>query len=373
MTTYPHPREAALKQAAQKIMQELKPKALAIFHRKPLIDPEYPDVSDIDITAIWTQREEQPERIVIDTPEGRVFIDVLWVPVSKMLNAEEAASYKTLPHLLLESEPLYVQTDTVQSIIDNIKQKTYEQTVWEHRIGHQLGFGDAAFEEAKKNLNFPPAALFFLQTAHANYIVALADSLKQSTMSLLTRPVTKLKQMTANSNPYLATNMETTLHLDVDPSPSISALKRIHLAVYQKCAQKQPYGVSNRTLGHYTYTLSPIETDYRLSFATALIKNNDLANANFYLRFWAYSLARCPAVLHEANQSKKPSFYVPIESLKTSINIELPKILDDIKTIMGGDITDQEIHESIKDTIKFKDQIVNQIQKSGINIKKEKK
>ena len=373
MTTYPHPREAALRQATQKIMQELKPKALAIFHRKPLIDPEYSDVSDIDITAIWTQREEQPERIVVDTHEGRVFIDVLWVPVSKMLNAEEAASYKTLPHLLLESEPLYVQTETVQSIIDNIKQKTHEQTVWERRIGHQLGFGDAAFEEAKKNLDFPPAALFFLQTAHANYIVALADSLKQSTMSLLTRPVTKLKQMTANSNPHLATDMETNLHLDVDPSPSISALKRIHMAVSQKCAGKQPYGVSNRTLGHYTYTLSPIETDYRLIFATALIKNNDLANANFYLRFWAYSLARCPAVLHEANQSKKPSFYVPIESLKTSIDIELPKILDDIKIIMGGEITDQKIQESIKDTIKFKDQIVNQIQKSGINIKKEKK
>ncbi len=40
---------------------------------------------------------------------------------------------------------------------------------------------------------------------------------------------------------------------------------------------------------------------------------------------------------------------------------------------MGGDITGQKIQKSIKDTIKFKDQIVNQIQKSGINIKKEKK
>jgi hypothetical protein len=370
MTNKPDAREAVIREAIQKIMQELKPRALAIFLRKPLLDPEYPEVSDIDITAIWTQREELPERMVVYIQGGRVFVDVLWVPVSKMLNAQEAASYKTLPHLLFESEPLYVQSETVQSVIDSIKQKTYEQAVWETRIGHQLDFGDAAFEEAKKNLDFSAAALFFLQTAHANYIVALADCLNQSTMSLLTRPVTMLKRIVAGTGLDLVNLMETNLLLDVDPSPSLSALKRVFDLVSQKCAGKQPINVSNRTLGHYNYTLSPIEIEYRLTFANALIQNKDTANANFYLRFWAYSLSRCSMVLKESYESKNPSFYVPIESLKTSIDAIFPEILADLKVILGGEITNQRIQQSIQGTICFKHQMISLIQKKGTKTKK---
>lgn len=365
------PRKVALIEATQKVTQELKPKSLAIFYRKPLVDEEYPEVSDIDITAIWTQKEEMPERKKVETQMGKVFVDVLWVPVSKMLNTEEAATYKTLPHLLIESEPVYVESETLQSVIDNIKLKTYDKAVWETRIKHQLDFGDAAFEEAKKNLDFPSAALFFLQTAHANYIIALADCLKQSTMSLLTRPVNKFKRMIAEIDPNLEQLLKNNLLLNVAPLESLFALRKIYNSVSEKCVGKQLNGVSRRTQGHYTYTLSPLEIEYRETFAKAIIQNGDYANANFYLRFWAYSLSRCPVVLKEAEESKKPSFYIPLESLKASINSAAPEILDDMKTILGGEVTSQKINDSINGTIFFKQQIINQIQKTGIKTEKE--
>jgi hypothetical protein len=172
-----------------------------------------------------------------------------------------------------------------------------------------------------------------------------------------------------NSN--LEQLLETNLLLDVDPSASLIALRRIYNIVAEKCAGKQLYGVSRRTQGHYTYTLAPLEIEYRESFAKALIQNGDYANANFYLRFWAYSLSRCPVVLKEANESKKPSFYVPLESLKASIDAVSPEILDDMKTILGGEVTAQKIQDSIDGTIYFKQQIMNQIQKTGIKTKKE--
>ena len=130
--------------------------------------------------------------------------------------------------------------------------------MWEHRIGHQIGFGDAALEESMKNRDFPSAALFFLQTAHSYYITALADCLKRSTMSLLTRPVTKLEHMAAETNCELEPLLRANLHSDLDPSSSLAALRRVYINVSLKCAGRQLLGVSMRAKGHFAYSISPL-------------------------------------------------------------------------------------------------------------------
>ena len=183
--------ETALFEAAKKASNLLEPRSLGVLVRKPLLDEDCPEVSDVDLISIWEKQEEMPERIAVQTKQGRKFIDILWIPAAKVFDAEEAASYKILPHLLLEYENLWMRSDAVRNVIENVKQHTYDLEVWAARIHHQINFGDAALEEAKKNLAFPPAALFFLQTAHSYFTMALADSLKRSTMSLLTRPYDK--------------------------------------------------------------------------------------------------------------------------------------------------------------------------------------
>ena len=115
----------------------------------------------------------------------------------------------------------------LENAIENVKQHTYDPEVWAARIHHQINFGDAALEEAKKNLAFPPAALFFLQTAHSYFAMALADSRKRSTMSLLTRPYTKIKQLAAETNTDLDRLMRTNLHVGDDPTNSLIALRRV--------------------------------------------------------------------------------------------------------------------------------------------------
>jgi len=360
--------EDCLYEAAKKGASLLEPNSIGVLARKPLLDEDCPEVSDVDLISIWEKPEELPERITVETQIGRVFVDVLWIPISKIFDPFEAASYKTLPHLLLEYEDIWIRSDTVKSIIENIKLNTFDKEVWARRIHHQINFGDAALEEAQKNLDCPPAVLFFLQTAHAYYIIALADCLKCSTMSLLTRPVTKLRRMAAETNTDLERLLRANLHLDVEPSASLAALRRVYNGVATRCAGHHLHGTSMRARGHYAYSISPLELEYRESVARALIGRGDYANANFYLRFWAYSLSRCPVVLEEARQGRKPSFYVPFEPFKASVLATCPEILDDIKTILGGKITTVEAEEAIRGTVVFKNLAVDQIQARGFKL-----
>ena len=359
--------EAALFEAAKKVSSLLEPRSLGVLVRKPLLDEDCPEVSDVDLISIWEGPEEFPERITVEGQMKQVYVDVLWIPVSKMVDSPEAASYKVLPHLLLEYKPVWLRSEPVRDLIDNIKLNIYDKAVWARRIGHQIGFGDAALEESRKNLDFPPAALFFLQTAHSYYITALADCLKRSTMSLLTRPVTKLEHMAAETNCELEPLLRANLHLDIDPLPSLAALHRIHNNVALRCANRQLLGVSMRAKGHFAYSISPLELEYRELVANALISKKDYPNANFYVRFWAYSLSRCPVILKEAREGRKPSFYVPFEPFKKSVLAACPEILPDMETIFGKGVTKLEVEESIKGTVLFKKLVSDEIQDRGIS------
>ena len=261
-----------------------------------------------------------------------------------------------------------MRSDAVRDVIENVKQHTYDLEVWAARIHHQINFGDAALEEAKKNLAFPPAALFFLQTAHSYFTMALADSLKRSTMSLLTRPYTKIKHMAAETNTDLDRLMRKNLQVGDDPTNSLIALRRVFDKVATRCAGRQLRGTYMRARGHFEYSLSPLELEYRELVARTLIQHGDFANANHYIRFWAYSLSRCPVVLEEARQGRKPSFYVPFEPLKESVNATCPEILEDLKTIFGGEITTQEAEDAISGTVSFRNIVMRLIQSKGIKI-----
>lgn len=323
-------------------------------------------MSDIDLLSIWERPEEQPERLTVEGPLGTTFVDVLWIPASKMLDAVQAAGYKILPHLLLESEVVWMRSEAVRPLIENIRLNAYEKAVWERRITSQMGFGDAALHEAVNNLTFPPAALFFLQTAHSYYVMALANCLRESTMGLLTKPITKLRRMAARTTTReLEGLFRANLRLDANPLGALEALDGIHAAVTERCSGRQIQDVSGRTSGHYSYTISATELHYRESVAAALIWRGDYAAANFYLRFWAYSLSRCPVVLEEARQGKNPSFYVPNRRLRESLLTACPEIIDDVQLVMGGELTRSQAERSVEGTNRFRGLVADEIRSRG--------
>jgi len=102
--------ENGLFEAARIAARRLEPNSLAVLVRKPILDEDCPEVSDVDLISVWEKPDELPERITIESRIGRVFVDVLWVPISKIFDPTEAASYKTLPHLLLNYEYLWARS-----------------------------------------------------------------------------------------------------------------------------------------------------------------------------------------------------------------------------------------------------------------------
>ena len=345
----------------------LEPDSLGILCRKPLMDEDLPGVSDVDLLSIWDKPEEYPERITVMGHSGRVYVDVLWIPAAAMLDPVTAAGYRMLPHLLMESEIVWMRSDATRTMVDQIRLTMYEKRVWERRLGSLLGFGDAALMEASRNLDFPPASLFYLQTASSYYLIALSDCLKQSIMSLLNRPIAKIRKMDALIGIGLEELLVASLHLDRDPSASLAAMRNLYDVVNARCSTRQVKGVSARTRGHYDYSISSDELEYRLMVANALLESGDPANANYYLRFWAYSLARCPVVLEEAGKGKNPSFYVPFRPLKESLLTACPEALDDVTLIMGGDVSKDEAGESVRGTTDLRKIIVSQIEKRGLH------
>ncbi|HYW83152.1 MAG TPA: hypothetical protein VFB30_07850 [Spirochaetia bacterium] len=360
--------ETGLWQAAVEASRLLQPSPLAVRCRKPLLDGDCPEVADVDLVAIWERPEELPERTTFEGPLGRVFVDVLWIPASALLDPVEAAGYMMLPHLLSESEAVSTRSGSIGSMVEKVRLSMYEKEAWERRIGQQINFGDAALKEASRNMDFPPAVLFFLQTAHAYYATALADCLKQSVMSLLTRPISKVRRMSAETGLQLEKMVDANLHLDADPSPSLGALERVHAAATARGSPRLVQRLGERTRGHYLYSISPLELEYREAVAKALLGRKDRANANFFLRFWAYSLSRCPVVLEEARQGRETSFYVPFRPFKESVQAACPEMLDDMETIFGGKLTAAEARECVEGTEDFRTLATGLIRERGMRL-----
>jgi len=359
--------EEGLWQVAVKAAGLLDHSALSVRCRRPLIDGDCPEVADADLVAIWDRFDELPERTTVDGPGGRVFVDVLWIPASALIDPGDAAGYMMLPHLLSESEEVSTRPGPVGAMVENVLRSMYERSIWERRIGGQLNFGDAALAEASRNMNFPPAVLFFLQAAHSYYMTALADCLKMSVMSLLTRPITKLRRMSEETGCGLEALLRANLRLEGDPSASLQALRRVHEAVVAHGSPRQVRSLGGRASGHYIYSISPLELEYREAVAAALARRADHANANFFLRFWAYSLSRCPVVLEEAREGREVSFYVPFKPFKESILASCPEILDDMKTIFGGELSASEAQASVEGTEAFRGLVAEQIRLSGLS------
>lgn len=343
----------------------MQPRSLGVLCRRPIVDDDCPEVSDVDLLSIWEEPEERPERMTIEGPFGTTFVDVLWVPASMMLDADEAAGYKILPHLLLESEIVWLKSEAVRPLIENIRSRAYEKEVWEKRIASQLQFGDAALQEAINNLEYPPATLFFLQTAHSYYVMALANALRKSTSGVLTKPVAKLRGVAAT--PDLEKRLVSNLRLGVGAPDGLEALDRMYRAVAARCSGAKVQGVAERTKGHFAYTLSQTELRFRESVVAALSSRREQAAANFYIRFWAYSLARCPIVLEESLQGKSPSFYVPNRRLRESLLTACPDIIEDMERILGGPLDRMEAWASVEGTRAFRWAVTDGIRANGLS------
>ena len=152
-----------LNSVAQKALLIIKPHSLGVFRRIPLVDKEFPEVSDVDLVSFWNNYEEKPERLAVFLGSKKFFVDVLWVPFKSIIHAAEAARYGMIPHLLLQSKILWLRSDTIRDLVNAIKRAAYSKSAWQFRTCSIIELADAALREARlkplMRLEKPPTIL----------------------------------------------------------------------------------------------------------------------------------------------------------------------------------------------------------------------
>jgi hypothetical protein len=124
------------------------------------------------------------------------------------------------------------------------------------------------------------------------------------------------------------------------------------------------------TRWEYRYFRSPEELEWRLEVANELWDRAGREAANFYLRFWAYCLARIPMVHARANEGIDVSFMRPQRAILPDLQTHCPEILDDLRTIFAGAqaLESTELECSLEAICQFREAALHLLSEKGIEL-----
>jgi hypothetical protein len=200
-------------------------------------------------------------------------------------------------------------------------------------------------------------------------MASLCDGLKILCPNIFTRPMGWIRQAEQQANLSLEVPFSQALHLETNPLVLIPPLKRIHETVSHRFPEPDwPAGVKPSIRYEYRYFLSSTELNWRIKVARELADRGDPAAATYYLRFWAYALARVPMVHHLAREGRNISFLRPERAVRPALQECCPEIIDDLTEILGGPITEEEVKHSLEKLLRFRQQTLDFLKERNIHV-----
>lgn len=340
-----------LSQAVERAVEILSPRAEAIFGREPLIDPDLPTTSDIDLLVFGPVDGILPERLYPDPPgEGGRSFDLIWLPLQSLRQPEKLAANGLIAHRLLGSRLLYDRTEAAQGQQQAVRDQMYRPEIQNARITGFFDMGFYTVREIGVTWDFPSLALFWALIAHTACLAALADGLGQLCPNIYTRPFTYLRSLERDAGFAIETPFIDALHLDAGPPERVEALRRIHTRVRERFPEPEwPANMRSATRYEYRYFLSRDELEWRIRVAEEMIQRGEQAAAVYYLRFIAYMVACLPMVHARAQEGIDVSFVRPQRAVRPDLERHCPEILDDLDLILRGrdPVTRQAVQESL--------------------------
>lgn len=333
--TCPQPKQEALSHAIEYLSADAG--VWAILAREPLLDNDFPDTSDIDLMVVAEVNELLPERLHLTSlPDSTPRIDVIRLPERMLDECDELARMGLVPHRLLSSGIVHDKTGQLEDQLDALRRKMYEPQIQAERIKGFLEMGFYTVREIGVTWDFPALALFWLHVGHAACLAAMSDGAHRSCPNVYTRPLNYCRELEELYGMELVHPFIEALHLDVDPNSLIPALRRIHATVAQRFPEPDwPANMRHATRYEYRYFACQEELNWRISVAEEMARRGHCPEAVFYLRFWAYSLARLPMVYHRAQEGVDVSFMRPERAVLAELKRHCPEILDNLRDILG--------------------------------------
>jgi hypothetical protein len=332
-------------------IKELGNRAEAVFARSPLLDAHLPETSDLDLLAVADVEDFLPERLAIgtDCPATRR-IDLIWLPRERLDDLRGLARLGLVGHRLLSSDVVFDHTGYATQQRSALHAEFYDPEIQAQRIGGFLEMGFLTVQEIGVTWQFPALALFWIHMAWASCLAALLDGAGTFCPNIYTRPFDSIHRAEVESQLRLEHSMIAALHLRGDIQSLVERLRRIHEVVSRSFPEPVwPDRMRQLTRYEFRYFGSRTELEWRISVAEEMSRRGSIPAAVFYLRFWAYSLARLPMVHQRALEGVDVSFVRPSRAVLPELERLCPEILDDLTLILSGDhaITTSDVTHSL--------------------------
>ncbi|HSM17489.1 MAG TPA: hypothetical protein VK845_10915 [Gemmatimonadales bacterium] len=358
------------REALQRAVEVLGDRAEAVLVRTPMIDPRFPETSDLDLLAVGDVEDFFPERVSLGTESTALpKIDLIWLPLGQLEEVRRLAKLGLIGHRILSSDIVADRTGLASRKHGELRVAFFDPDLQAERIAGFLEMGFLTVQEIGVTWQFPALALFWIHLAYAACLAALVDGTKGLCPNVFTRPFDAVPRAEPAAGLALGNHMVETLHLRGDVTSSAHRLRRMVEVVTASFPEPAwPAGMRQITRYEYRYFSSRSELDWRIRAAGEMSRLGSPESALFYLRFWAYSLARLPMVHQRALEGVDVSFVRPSRMVLPDLERLCPEIIDDLALILGGDdaITDEDIRVSLDKLYTLRDHTLDFLAVCGL-------
>jgi hypothetical protein len=362
--------DAQTRSTRQSIIERLAPRAAALFVREPLIDTRYPASSDADVIAFAEVDGLLPERFNLPPVDGHPPIDVIWLPQVLLRDPAAFAAQGLLPHRLLSSTLLFDRDGGAAAAQRAVGEAMTAPPIQARRIQGFMEMGYLTVREIGVTWECPALALFWLHIAFAAAVTAAADALGMRCPNIYTRPFDYVDALPAELFGSDHARLAQALQLDIDAASLIAPLRALHETVASGFPEPAwPDEMRGTTRAEYRYFRDRAELEWRIAVAREMIERGAHRAAAYYLRFWAYSLARIPMVWQCAQEKRDVSFVRPERAVKPALNRLCPPALQRLETILAQPATDPgHVHAALSVIGGLREQVVSLLRRRGLPV-----
>lgn len=325
------PRQAA---ALAWAAQRWQPSTRAAFVRRPDADAHAPQHQDLDLVIFGRVDIFRPERHV--APDGTP-VDLAWYPAPLLDDPARIARSGLAAHRIAAADLAWraadVTGDAANDCTRQVRHLMRRPDVRADRLAVFLDMGRLTVRETGVTGDLPCLARFWLQMGHGGIIAALADLHDRVCPNVYTRPFGVLKSL----GKHRAAPIANALGLHDDAAAVARVLRAMHSLVAQQFSTPPwPAAMREATRAEYAYTLDAAELEWRLAVAEDMQACGQGAAAIWYLRYWAYALARLPMVWHAAARGDDIAFLRPERPVRAALAQQCPALLPLLERALGG-------------------------------------
>jgi hypothetical protein len=305
----------------------------------------------VDLLVFGQVDDLCPQRLFLsDARASRAVVDVTWYPATSLGDPQFLARAGLVAHRLLSSFPVFDPSGNAAAQREVVRGLMYQPHIQAQRIASFLHMAYLTVREIGITWDFPALARFWLQMAYAACVAAICDGIGGLCPNVYTRPFGHVEHIDRGAGTSLRPLLVTALRLDSDPRDLIDPLRRIHRVVSRFREPAWGLNMPAATRAEYRYFISGEELDWRIGVAREMVERGDSAAAVWYLRFWAYSLARIPIVWSRAHDGLSVSFLRPERSMGPDLERQCPDILDDFAYVLRDDrsVTSVDVTDSLE-------------------------